>query len=140
MWVDVSTIFATRSYVDDAINDIPDPMIFKGSLGTGGTIPSLPPASSSNIGFTYKVITAGTYAGQVAKVGDTFISDKTTWHLIPSGDDSGGGSVTSITLNATSPILIDNSAAITTSGTRTFSHDSSSETNIFLAEEVLIKY
>lgn len=126
VWVDVSTIFATRSYVDTAIENIPDPMIFKGSLGTGGTITTLPTASGSNTGFTYKVITAGTYAGQVAKVGDTFISDGTTWNLIPSGDDSGGGSVTSITLNATSPILIDNSAAITTSGTRTFSHDSSS--------------
>lgn len=130
VWVDVSTIFATISYVDDAINNIPDPMIFKGSLGTGGTITSLPTASTSNtgsnIGFTYKVITAGTYAGQVAKIGDTFISDGTTWNLIPSGDDSGGGSVTSITLNATSPILIDDSNAITTSGTRTFSHASTS--------------
>ena len=52
-------------------------MIFKGSLGTGGTITSLPTASNSNTGFTYKVITAGTYASQVAKVGDTFISDGT---------------------------------------------------------------
>ena len=126
VWVDVSTIFATRSYVDDAIENIPDPMIFKGSLGTGGTITSLPTASTSNTGFTYKVITAGTYAGQVAKIGDTFISDGTIWNLIPSGDDSGGGSVTSITLNATSPILIDDSNAITTSGTRTFSHASTS--------------
>ena len=125
VWVDISTIFATRSYVDTAINDIPDPMIFKGSLGTGGTITSLPTASSSNTGFTYKVITAGTYAGQVAKIGDTFISDGTTWNLIPSGDEP-SGTVTSITLNATSPILIDNSNAITTSGTRTFSHDNSS--------------
>ena len=125
VWVDISTIFATRSYVDTAINDIPDPMIFKGSLGTGGTITSLPTASSSNTGFTYKVITAGTYAGQTAKVGDTFISDGTTWNLIPSGDEP-SGTVTSITLNATSPILIDNSTAITTSGTRTFSHDNSS--------------
>lgn len=125
VWVDVSTIFATRSYVDDAIDNIPDPMIFKGSLGTGGTITSLPTASSSNTGFTYKVITAGTYTGQVAKVGDTFISDGTTWNLIPSGDEP-SGTVTNITLNATSPILIDNSAAITTSGTRTFSHASTS--------------
>ena len=125
VWVDVSTIFATRNYVDTAIDNIPDPMIFKGSLGTGGTITSLPTASSSNTGFTYKVITAGTYAGQVAKIGDTFISDGTTWNLIPSGDEP-SGTVTSITLNATSPILIDDSNAITTSGTRTFSHDNSS--------------
>ena len=125
VWVDISTIFATRSYVDTAINDIPDPMIFKGSLGTGGTITSLPTASSSNTGFTYKVITAGTYAGQTAKAGDTFISDGTTWNLIPSGDEP-SGTVTSITLNATSPILIDDNTAITASGVRIFSHDNSS--------------
>jgi glucose dehydrogenase len=52
-------------------------MIFKGSLGTGGTITSLPTASSANEGFTYKVITAGTYASQTAKVGDTIICAKT---------------------------------------------------------------
>ena len=69
------TGYATETYVDSAIEAMPEPMIFKGSLGTGGTITSLPTASSSNEGFTYKVITAGTYAGQSADVGDTFISD-----------------------------------------------------------------
>ena len=38
------------------------------------------------------------------------------------------GTVTSITLSATSPIVIDNSAAITTSGSRTFSHATSGVT------------
>jgi hypothetical protein len=40
---------------------IPEAMLFKGSLGTGGTITSLPAAASTNKGFVYKVITAGTY-------------------------------------------------------------------------------
>ena len=48
-------------------------MVFRGSLGTNGTITSLPVDGTSNIGDTYKVITAGTYAGETAKVGDTFI-------------------------------------------------------------------
>jgi hypothetical protein len=52
-------------------------MIFKGSLGTGGTITTLPSAATSNEGYTYKVITNGTYGGQSAKVGDTFVSDGT---------------------------------------------------------------
>ena len=39
---------ATKKYVDDSITALPEPMIFKGSLGTGGTITSLPTASSSN--------------------------------------------------------------------------------------------
>lgn len=47
---------ASKSYVDTAISNIPSPMIFKGSLGTNGTITSLPNASAINTGFTYKVI------------------------------------------------------------------------------------
>ena len=118
---------ATKKYVDDSITALPEPMIFKGSLGTGGTITTLPTASSSNEGFTYKVITAGTYASQTAKVGDTFISDGSAWVLIPSGDEP-SGTVTSITLNATSPIAIDDNTAITSSGTRTLSHANSGVT------------
>ena len=124
---DNSTKVATTAYVDTAINNLPEPMIFKGSLGTGGTITSLPAASVSNTGFTYKVITAGTYASQAAKVGDTFISDGSAWILIPSGDEP-SGTVTSITLKANSPISIDSTAAITTSGTRTISHSTSGVT------------
>lgn len=118
--LDTST-YATESYVDTAIENLPEPMIFKGSLGTGGTITSLPTASSTNTGFTYKVITSGTYASQSAKVGDTFISDGSAWVLIPSGDEP-SGTVTSITIKANSPISVDSTSAITTSGTRTISH------------------
>ena len=107
-----------------AIENLPKPMVFKGSLGTGGTITSLPTASSSNTGYVYKVIKAGTYASQSAKIGDTFVSDGSSWVLIPSGDEP-SGTVTSIKINTTSPINIDNSTAITTSGTRTISHASS---------------
>ena len=121
---DNSTKIATTAYVDTAISNLPEPMVFKGSLGTGGTITALPTAEASNEGHTYKVIKNGTYAGQAAKVGDTFISTGSRWELIPSGDEP-SGTVTSITLNATSPIAIDNSAAITTSGIRTISHASS---------------
>lgn len=121
---DNSTKIATTAYVDTAIGNLPEPMVFKGSLGTGGTITALPTAEASNEGHTYKVIKDGTYAGQTAKIGDTFISTGSRWELIPSGDEP-SGTVTSITLNATSPIAIDNSAAITTSGTRTISHASS---------------
>lgn len=77
---------ATKDYVDTAIDDLPEPMVFKGTLGTGGTITSLPSAAD-NEGYTYKVITAGTYASQAAKVGDVFVSNGSEWVLIPSGDD-----------------------------------------------------
>jgi len=129
---DNSTKIATTAYVDTAIDNLPEPMVFKGSLGTGGTITALPVDGSANIGDTYKVITDGTYASKTAKVGDTFIcltktSNANTWELIPSGDEP-SGTVTSVTLNATGPIAIDSSAAITTSGSRTISHATSGVT------------
>ena len=70
-----STDVITSGAVYSAIDNLPKPMIYKGTLGTGGTITALPTASGSNEGFTYKVITAGTYASQSAKVGDVFISN-----------------------------------------------------------------
>ena len=82
-----TTKIATESYVNTAIDNLPEPMVFKGTLGTNGTITSLPTASVSNEGFTYKVITAGTYASQSAKVGDVFVSNGSAWVIIPAGDD-----------------------------------------------------
>ena len=97
-------------------------MIFKGSLGTGGTITSLPAAAAGNTGYTYKVITAGTYASQAAKVGDVFVSDGSNWILIPSGDEP-SGTVTSVGVsNATNGGLTVTSSPITTSGTISIGH------------------
>lgn len=93
------------------ISELPNPMVFKGTLGTNGTITSLPSASASNEGFTYKVITDGTYASQTAKVGDVFISNGKEWTLVPSGDEP-SGTVTNV---ATGTGLT--GGPITTSGT-----------------------
>ena len=90
-------------------------MIFKGSLGTGGTITTLPTASSANNGYVYKVITDGTYASQSAKVGDTFISDGSAWVLIPSGDEP-SGTVTSVGMTVPTGLSVSGSP-ITSSGT-----------------------
>ena len=72
---------------NERIDNLPEPMVFKGTLGTGGTIESLPTASTSNKGFVYIVITDGTYAGVSAKAGDMFISDGSSWVLVPSSDE-----------------------------------------------------
>lgn len=82
-----STNLITSGAVFNAIDNLPEPMIFKGTLGTNGTITALPTAAATNEGFTYKVITAGTYASQAAKVGDVFTSNGSEWVYIPSGDD-----------------------------------------------------
>ena len=87
-----SSNLVTSGAVWTAIDNLPEPMVFKGTLGTNGTITTLPTASADNEGFTYKVITAGTYASTAAKVGDVFVSAKPTgatsysWVLIPAGD------------------------------------------------------
>lgn len=106
---------ATAQAVYQAIEALPEPMLFKGSLGTGGTITTLPAASSANEGFVYKVITAGTYQGLVCKVGDTVISNGVEWTLIPSGDEP-SGTVTSVGLSMPTGFSVDGSP-ITSSGT-----------------------
>ena len=61
---DNTTQIANTQFVQSAIESklaANDAMIFKGTLGTGGTTSYLP--STHNAGWTYKVITAGTYAG-----------------------------------------------------------------------------
>lgn len=74
---------ATKKYVDDAIDDVlgsADAMIFKGTIGANGTInttanpPQTLPTTGYSAGWTYRVITAGTYAGQACEVGDLIIA------------------------------------------------------------------
>jgi hypothetical protein len=47
-------------------------MIYKGTIGTNGTVTSLP-NTTAKTGWTYKVISAGTYAGQACEAGDMII-------------------------------------------------------------------
>lgn len=108
---------------------LPDAVAFKGSLGTGGTITVLPVDGSARIGDMYKVITEGTYAGQASKIGDTFICltktpNANTWVYIPSGDEP-SGTVTSVKIEGSGAIVVDDESAITTSGIRTISHANS---------------
>lgn len=132
-----STHLVTGEAVAAAIAALPEPMIFKGSLGVGGTISSLPIDGSATKGDTYKVITAGTYAGQVSKIGDTFICDSktsvaNTWIYIPSGDEP-SGTVISVGIAAgnngiTVGTSVGNNDPITESGTLSVSHaDTSSQ-------------
>jgi hypothetical protein len=49
-----------------------DAMFFKGTIGTGGTLEALPTTYSA--GWTFKIISEGTFAGQVCEVGDMIIA------------------------------------------------------------------
>jgi len=49
-----------------------DAMVFKGTLGTGGTITALP--TTYEAGWAYKIIEAGTYANIVTEIGDLIVA------------------------------------------------------------------
>lgn len=91
----------TSGAVYTALSNLPTPMQFKGTLGTGGTITTLPAAAAANNGYMYKVITAGTYQSVAAQVGDALISNGSSWVLIPSGDESFTDTWRAIQVNGT---------------------------------------
>lgn len=62
---------AIKAYVDSLIA-ANDAMIYKGTLGSGGTITAIP--TTYNTGWAYKVITATTYAGIACEVGDLIVA------------------------------------------------------------------
>lgn len=70
-----TTQIATTAFVNTEINNkiaAADAMIYKGTIGSSGaTITALP--ASHKTGYTYKVITAGTYAGVKCEIGDMII-------------------------------------------------------------------
>lgn len=86
----------TADAVATAISNLPEPMVFKGTVGTGGTVEwaNLPSPASSNVGHTYKVITDHSTT-PVCEAGDVIVSDGTDWVVIPAGDEP-GGSVTNV--------------------------------------------
>lgn len=88
--------FYTKAEIDKKIHDV-DAMTYKGTVGTGATVTSLPTSGVKN-GDTYKVATAGTYGTHSCDVGDLLIATGTetngvitsglAWTYVPSGDDT----------------------------------------------------
>jgi len=83
---------AIKNYVDGLLS-ANDAMVYKGTIGSGGTVTSLP--TSYSAGWTYKVITAGTYAGETCEIGDMLIAINTKssggvdadWNVIQTNTD-----------------------------------------------------
>ena len=66
---------ATTKFVKTAVDvgiASNDAMALRGTLGTGGTAASLP-TEDYLVGWTYKVVSSGTYAGQACSIGDLMI-------------------------------------------------------------------
>jgi len=67
-----TTQLATTEFVKseiDSVLAVADVLTYKGTIGVGGTVTSLP-TSDYKIGWTYKVITAGTYSSYACEIGD----------------------------------------------------------------------
>lgn len=112
--------YATESYVNAAIEALPTPMVFQGTIGTGGTSTTVP--SNPTEGDTYKIISGGqslTFSGitDSIKVGDTVVYKNSTigWVLIPSGDEP-SGTVTSVNMTVPTGLSVSGNP-ITSSGT-----------------------
>lgn len=90
---DLPTCEAVADYVSSQIAAV-DAMRFKGTVGVGGDVTALP-TSNVKVGDTYRVITAGTYAGQTCEVGDLIIATATTptWTVAQTNID---GAITSL--------------------------------------------
>lgn len=105
----------TAKTANERIDNLPLPMVFKGTLGSGGTISTLPTASSENEGYVYIVITDGTYASQSAKAGDMFISDGSSWVLVPSANDASSIVISQTLTAGQTTITFSNAAILATS-------------------------
>ena len=111
-----------KAVTPKALNDVyqmvtglSDAMIFKGTLGTtaaGATVTALP--ANHTAGWTYKVVTAGTYAGNTCEVGDMIacINTRTTannadWTVFQANID---GAVTGPTSSTDAHVAVFNGA------------------------------
>lgn len=119
-----NTQIATTAFVNTVVNNkiaASDAMIYKGTLGANGTITELP-NTTAKTGWTYKVITAGTYASQKCEVGDMIIcltdgstSTEATWTVVQNNIDGAVTGPTSsvadrvVTFNGTSGKVIKDS-------------------------------
>lgn len=128
--LDVYTIAEANQKIADEIAKnlrTADAMYFAGTVGTGGTVTTLPGVTTVGNGTTYKVISALT--APVANVGDIVVAfgteDETTgkittgeWLVIPSGDDQAlVGTATTSTVTIKDNKTDDQIAAVTIKGT-----------------------
>ena len=130
-----TTQIATTAFVNNTLAYI-NAMQFKGTLGTGGTITALP--ATHNAGDTYRVITAGTWAGKQCEIGTLIIcvKDGTTaangdWTSVETNEDGAiiGSTPSSSTDNAivrwdgnTGRIIQDSKVTINDDGYITLTH------------------
>lgn len=70
-----TTQIATTAFVQTAVSSgiaASDAMIIKGTIGVSGTVTVLP--TTYKTGWTYRVVTDGTYSGHICEIGDLIIA------------------------------------------------------------------
>ena len=84
---DNSTKIATTAFVKQAVNSgiasVANALVFKGTLGEGGTLETLP--ESAKVGDVYIVSVAGTYGEEVCEIGDMVVctvANPAEWSVI----------------------------------------------------------
>lgn len=121
----------TGKAVKQALDGLPEPMVFKGTVGSSSatyTWDQLPTPGASNEGWTFKAIENHSTA-PVCKNGDTLISNGSEWTIVPSGDEP-SGTVTSVAISNGGGLSV-SGGPITSSGTITISHaDTSSQASV----------
>lgn len=111
---ETDAVQAAKEYADQLLG-ANDAMVFKGTIGEGGTVEALPTTYST--GWTYKVVTAGTYAGQQCEIGDMLIAiadaaedgDDADWAIVQSNID---GAVTYGSALVADEIVLGNGAGV----------------------------
>ena len=73
---DNSTDIATTAFVQGELGNLAGAMVFKGTIGAQAASPTVTslPTNGYKAGWTYRVITAGTYASKTCEVGDLIIA------------------------------------------------------------------
>lgn len=113
----ISDALALAKAHTDGVLAANDAMVFKGSIGTGGTVTVLP-FINYQAGWTYRVVTAGTYAGIQCEIGDMIIAVKdgpvsgtvvinADWTVVQTNVD---GAVTALTTLTNNQLVIGDSA------------------------------
>lgn len=107
--IKISANTYTKEEIDEAHNELAKAMKFAGTLDTTGANGNKTLPSTAKQGDVYKVVTAGTYGSQEAKIGDLFIYDGSKWRYVPSGDESFTDTWRGITINHGATTVKDNS-------------------------------
>lgn len=108
----VARVEDIKDYVTEKLGNLSGALVYKGTVGTGGTVTSLP-TQDVNIGDTYVVKTAGTYANELCEPGDLIIATSALpeWSVIQRNLD---GAVTGTNLTANQLVVGNGNSTVKT--------------------------